>query len=44
MIKDIESKTFLNDLLQDTCSVCLNAELKLCLCVYKNPLLFEEML
>ena len=44
MIKDVESETFLHDLLQDTCSVCLNAELQLHLCVYKNPLLFEEML
>lgn len=41
-MKDIENKTFLNELLQETCSVCLNAELELCLHVNKNPLLFEE--
>lgn len=42
LIKDIESKTYENELLQGACSVCLNAELKLPLRVYKNPLLFEE--
>lgn len=41
-MKDVENKIFLNELLQETCTVCLNAELKLCLCVNKNPLLFEE--